>query len=139
MTYSHTINELAITITYGILNKKDPLHAAFNIIKGYNQFQKLTEEEIEVLFYMIISRLLISVTTAKINRIEHPENPYLQISSKPAWDLLYKLKDIHPNFAKYLFRNACNLLPCPKYLTYRKWLEQNKSNIGKIINLVLIK
>lgn len=139
MTFTHTINELAIVIAYATMNKKDPLDAAFYIIKGYNDICKLNDEEIEVLFYMMIARLLISVTATEINKIEHPENPYLQISSKPAWDLLIKLRNIHPNFAQYLFRSACGLTSCPSYIKYNKWLRKNKSNIGKLLNVDLQK
>ena len=53
--------------------------------------------------------------------------------------MLTKLQNIHPNFAQYLFRNACGLNSCPIYIKFNKLLEKNKSNIGKLINLDLKK
>jgi 4-aminobutyrate aminotransferase-like enzyme/Ser/Thr protein kinase RdoA (MazF antagonist) len=137
ITYTNTINELAVAIAYGIMNKKEPLDAAFHIVRGYNDEFRLAEEEVEVLFYMVLARLLISVTSAELNRREHPENPYLQISANPAWDLLRRLKNVHPNYALYLFRHACSMTPCSRYAKYSNWLKENKNSIGKLINLKL--
>ena len=120
LVYTHTINEVAIAIAYAAMNKPNPLEAAGHIVKGYHSQFSLTDEELKVLYTLVAIRLLISVVCAELNRLEHPENSYLQISDRPAWDLLAKWKTISPAFAYYTFRNACNMEPCPSLVTASK-------------------
>lgn len=123
-TYSHTINELAIAIAYGIMHKPDPLSAACCMVKGFNAQFPIEDDELKLLFTLVCTRLLISVTCSAINLEAEPENTYLQISDKPAWDLLAKLKQIDPNFAYYRFRAACGKTPCPQNEKFIKWAKQ---------------
>jgi 4-aminobutyrate aminotransferase-like enzyme/Ser/Thr protein kinase RdoA (MazF antagonist) len=121
--YTDTINELAIALAYVMMHKPDPLEAAVHVIKGYHDQYPIEEKELAVLFSLITTRLLISVTCSAINLDEHPENIYLQISDKPAWDLLRKLAAISPELAHYLFRNACGMEPCTKNKTFTDWVS----------------
>jgi 4-aminobutyrate aminotransferase-like enzyme/Ser/Thr protein kinase RdoA (MazF antagonist) len=112
--FSHTINDLAIAIAYSIMGKPDPLSAAASVVRGIHPVFQLWEKEIEVLYYLVATRLLISVTCSAINLYEHPENRYLLISEAPAWDLLFKWREISPALAYYTFRHACGWEPCTK-------------------------
>ena len=125
VVYTHTVNELAIAIAYAMMNKPDPLEAAFPIVKGFHSVFKVTEDELNVLFCLITTRLIISVTCSELNRLEHPANNYLQISDKPAWALLKKLKGISPQLATYFFRMACGLEPCPIHTKFASWAASN--------------
>lgn len=125
VVYTHTINELAIAIAYAIMNKPDPLEAACHVVKGFNQAYSITEEELSVLFILVAARLIISITCSQLNHIEHPENVYLQISDKPAWELLEKLKNIHPDLAHFAFRHACGLEACPTNEKFNDWASHN--------------
>ncbi|MEZ4958280.1 MAG: aminotransferase class III-fold pyridoxal phosphate-dependent enzyme [Saprospiraceae bacterium] len=111
--FSNTINELAIAIAYAVLDKPDPLSAAAHIVKGAHGVFPLEENELEILYYLVAARLVISVTASAINRHEHPENGYLLISERPAWELLEKWRQITPQFAHFTFRHACGMEPCP--------------------------
>ena len=125
VVHTHTINELAIAIAYAIMDKPDPLETACDVVKGFNRIFKITEEELNILFSLVVTRLLISVTCSEMNRMEHPENTYLQISAKPAWDLLEKLRTISPELAHYAFRDACGLDACPERKNFVSWSELN--------------
>ena len=125
VVYTQTIHELAIALAYAVMDKPDPLEAACHVVRGFNNSFKLTEEEISVLFPLMTARLIISVTCSELNRIDHPENGYLQISDKPAWTLLEKLSQVSPAFAEYSFRNACGLVPCPSEEIFEKWAQDN--------------
>ncbi len=125
VVYTHTINELAIAIAYVAMNKPDPLEAACHVVKGFHQSFALHEDELSALFSLVAARLIISVTCSELNRIEHPENIYLQISDAPAWELLEKLRNIHPALAHYSFRNACGLEPCPMQEKFIGWATAN--------------
>lgn len=120
--YTHTINELAILCAYGAMLKPDPLAAIFHFVKGYHHQWPLTEAEAEALFPLIGARLLISVTCSAMNMAEHPENEYLQISDRPAWDLLHKLRSLHPSLVYAVVRHACGWEPYPKRSAFDAWL-----------------
>jgi 4-aminobutyrate aminotransferase-like enzyme/Ser/Thr protein kinase RdoA (MazF antagonist) len=120
--YTQTINELAIALAYVMMHKPDPLEAAIDVIKGYHAQYPLEERELDVLFTLVVTRLLISVTCSAINLEENPQNIYLQISDKPAWDLLRKLIAISPEHAHYAFRHACGLEPCTKNKKFNEWV-----------------
>ena len=121
VVYTHTVNELAIAIGYVAMNKPDPLEAACHVVKGFHQSFPLHEDELSALFALVTARLIISVTCSELNRIEHPENIYLQISDSQAWELLEKLRSIHPDLAHYSFRHACGLEACPLNEKFSQW------------------
>jgi len=135
VVYTQTVNELAIALAYAVMHKPDPVEAACHVVRGFNHKFKLTEEEISVLFPLMAARLIISVTCSELNRIDHPENAYLQISDKPAWTLLEKLSQVSPAFAEYAFRHACGLVPCPSAPVFEQWLEENFGQITSPVEL----
>lgn len=136
--YTHTINEVAIAAAYALMGKEDPLQSASSIIKGFHQVFPITSQECAVLFPLIAARLIISVTVSAINQKAEPDNPYLQISAKPAWALLEKLRAISPAFAHYSFRSICGYEPCPKKAPFLDFIEKNKGDFGKVVDADLV-
>ncbi len=126
--FSETINELAIGCAYACMTMADPLEAAVNVVRGYHSVFPIEEKELAVLFPMIGARLMITASNAAWNKHNEPENEYLLISEKPAWDLLKKFRKISPELAHYSFRNSCNLEPClstPRFSTprFQSWVR----------------
>ncbi len=133
--FTHTVNELAIAAAYAAMHKPDPLVAIFHLTKGFHRIFPLTEKEAEALFPLIGARLLISVVCSAINLTENPENEYLQISDRPAWDLLEKLRDIPLALANATIRHACGLEPCPKNAAFVKWVKENSPGIKPLTGI----
>jgi 4-aminobutyrate aminotransferase-like enzyme/Ser/Thr protein kinase RdoA (MazF antagonist) len=133
MVYSHTINEVAIVCAYAMLDKADPLTTAKAIVKGYHREYPLTEPELTVLFDLICMRLCMSVCHSANQSRHEPDNEYLRISERPAWELLKKLAGIHPHFATYSFRYACGFSPVPQYAQVSTWLKQNSDKFGSLV------
>lgn len=104
--YTQLINELAITITYSVFGKEDPLKWACYIIKGYHQIYPLERAELEILYYLIAARLATSVCKSAEEKASQPDKEYITISEKPAWDLLEKWLTINPVKAKNQFIEA---------------------------------
>ncbi len=132
--YSHTVNELAIALAYALMNKPDPLQAAYHIVQGYHQTFPLQEVELKALFTLLNIRLLISVVCSYQNREENPDNVYLQISDEAAWSLLEKLRTVSPSFAYYVFRHACGMEPCPTHLIFKDWAIKQTSHLKPIVS-----
>lgn len=123
--HTQTINDVAITVAYGVMGHEDPLDAAINIIKGYHKSFPLLEGELPHLFASISMRLIITVTRSAINKQREPDNKYLLISEKPAWEVLRKWALISDDFVHYTFRNACGFIPHPNQEKFNEW-TQNK-------------
>lgn len=123
------INDLGIICAYAIMYHNDPLDAAIPIISGYHVSFPLLEKELEYLYCSIGMRLVISVTKSAINKSKEPDNTYLLISEKPAWDLLNKWYKVSKDFALYSFRNACGFIPHPDEAKFISWAKENKFSL----------
>jgi 4-aminobutyrate aminotransferase-like enzyme/Ser/Thr protein kinase RdoA (MazF antagonist) len=134
MVYTRIVYEIAIVCAYAMLNKADPLAAAGYVVSGYHQAFPLTAQELAVLFDLICMRLCMSVCHSANQSRHEPDNEYLRISEKPAWDLLVKLVNIHPRLAQYAFRHACALAPVPQTKKIVKWLKSNSSGFACIVD-----
>ncbi len=134
MVYTHTVNELAIACAYVMMGKADPIAAAKQVVAGYHQAYPLQDIELSVLFDLILMRLCMSVCHAAHQSRMAPHNAYLQISEKPAWRLLGQLRDIHPRFAEYQFRDACNMSPVPHTQKLLAWFGGAKSQFKPLVD-----
>ncbi|UAM97072.1 aminotransferase class III-fold pyridoxal phosphate-dependent enzyme [Polaribacter litorisediminis] len=126
------INDVAITCCYAMMHHTDPLEASLPIIKGYHSKFPLAEKELEFLYVLIAMRLVISVTKSAINKIEHPENEYLLISEKTAWDLLNNWQNVSEDFAHYSFRNACGFLAHPNQQEFENWAKGASFSLSEL-------
>ena len=105
--YAPTINDLAICLSYALMNKKNIYSTLRNIIFEYHKKFPISEDEIYSLISLTKSRLLITVVMAKKQRLKYPSNKYLSVSEKDAWNLLEKLDNIPTKFLIYIIRNIC--------------------------------
>ena len=101
---------LAIALAYVMMNKNDPLEAVAPVIRTYTENFPLEIEEINYLYYMIVSRLCISLLTSSYKRFLDPENPHLFTSEEGAWNLVEKLLTINPVKAQNQFREAAGMI-----------------------------
>ncbi len=133
MVYTQTVNELAIVCAYAMLDKADPLTSASHVVSGYHRAFPLTEQELVVLFDLICMRLCTSVCMSAHQIKLDPENEYLRISEKPAWNLLNRLIGIHPRFAEAVFRQSCGLKAVPDSKKIVAWLKDNQDGFASIV------
>jgi 4-aminobutyrate aminotransferase-like enzyme/Ser/Thr protein kinase RdoA (MazF antagonist) len=125
-------NEAAVACAYAMLHKPDPVAAAVPIIEGYHARFPLSEPEIEAMFPLICSRLAVSVVNSAYQRHHFPDDQYLVISERPAWEALERLGAVHPRFAHYSFRGACGLEPCPATPAVVSWLRDSAEALGPL-------
>lgn len=131
--FTQTINDLAVSLAYAMMNCEQPLEAALPTVSGYHAEFPLLDCELRVLYVTVAMRLLISVTKSAINKQKEPENRYLQISEKSAWDLLKKWRAVSADFAYYSFRNACGLEACTTNKVFRSYTDSQRWNIEELI------
>lgn len=130
--YTQIINDLAVACAYGIMGHNDPLEAALPIIRGYHCAFPLQEEEIRHLYNTIAMRLVISVTKSALNKMVEPDNTYLLISEKQAWQVLKKWRQISPAFAYYSFRNACGFEAHEHASSYKSWAKKQQFKLSDL-------
>jgi Ser/Thr protein kinase RdoA (MazF antagonist) len=107
MLYTATICDLAIALAYTLLDEKEPLTAAAQIIGAYHCRYPLTAAEQRALFPLLSTRLAMSVCYSAHNRARNPGDPYQVVSEAAAWDLLGKLEAVPAQEAFEVVRAAC--------------------------------
>ena len=133
MIRTSKICEVAIAATYIMLDKPDPVAAGVHVVRGYHNANPLSEEELEVLYDLIITRLCTSVLVSAFRVSLEPENEYLRISEAPAWELLERLTRGSRSLALYRFRDACGYTPCPNADRAVQWLRQHSKSIAAVV------
>jgi 4-aminobutyrate aminotransferase-like enzyme/Ser/Thr protein kinase RdoA (MazF antagonist) len=135
MHYGLAVSELAIASAYVILRKKNPLQAASAVAAGYHKAFPLEEAELAVLFPLIAMRLAVSVVNSAHRKTLIPDDPYVTVSEAPAWDALERLAQIHPRFAYYRFRSACEMPPVAQSEDFRHWLTSKAKKAAPILDV----
>ncbi len=133
MCHSWLISEVAIGMTYVMMNKDEPLQYGVEVLKGYHKELPLTTLECDSLYYLIAARLCISVCNSAYAKDQKPDSSYITISEKGAWDLLYKLITINPLRARNEFRAACSY-PLSSSTT-TSILKNREEHFGKNLSL----
>jgi len=93
MQYGSQINDLAITLAYGLLGENNVAMASAKIIEGYDREFKIEAREREILFYLMAMRLVTTITMSCHNAKLQPDNKYLLVTQKPARVLLRQLEE----------------------------------------------
>ena len=137
MHYGLVASEPAIAAAYAILGKSQPLAAAAALISGFHQAFPLEETELSVLFWLIQMRLAVSVVNSAHRKALIPGDPYITVSEAPAWAALHGLAAIHPRFAHYAFRHACNLPPLPTNRCLLEWLATRGKSAAAVLDVDL--
>ena len=113
IVYSTTINDVAICGAYLMLDKQNPIDAVVALVSGYHLTHSLTENELSVVFTLMCMRLCQSVCIAAEQQAANPENKYLGITEKPAWEALERLKAVDPAQICQQMSEACKKTATP--------------------------
>jgi len=83
IVYTYAIADLAISIAYAVLDAPDPVAAATAAVRGYHRLRPVDDDEIGVLFGLVVLRLCMSAAIAAKQQPERPDDPYLAVSQEP--------------------------------------------------------
>ncbi|MCW5515365.1 aminotransferase class III-fold pyridoxal phosphate-dependent enzyme [Muriicola sp. Z0-33] len=103
------INELAVALTYVMMNKEDPIQVGKEVVAAYHEILPLKNQELDILYYLIAARLCTSVCNSAYTKTLKPDSEYITISEQPAWKLLRQLLAINPLSASAQFKSAAKL------------------------------
>jgi Ser/Thr protein kinase RdoA (MazF antagonist) len=91
--WNPVVCELAICLTYQMMNQDDPWSAARPVIAGFTEVLPLSVQELQLLPPLICSRLANTVCVAAERHRRDPGQPNWFVSVPPAWRLLDQLRD----------------------------------------------
>lgn len=106
MCHGRTVNELAIALSYALLDAPDLYAAIRTMVAAFATEFPLHEAEADLVYDLMRMRLAGSVCISSRQSKLHPDNPYLLISQAPAFALLDRLDRIDPEFMVALCRRA---------------------------------
>lgn len=127
------IGELAVAAAYAILDQTDPMAVVTHLVAGYHKQLALLQEEADVLFDLILMRLVTSVTISAKRREKIADNPYLAVSERPAWDMLERLGRVEPMIGRGIVRQACGFAAARGARRAIGWLKANKSQLAPLL------
>lgn len=90
--HSIVVNELAVAAAYAALDAPDPLGVIAAVRRGFERELPLTSEEAAVVLDLVALRLCTSVALSAHQSSLAPDDEYLTISERPAWELLAVLE-----------------------------------------------
>ncbi|HEX7779698.1 MAG TPA: aminotransferase class III-fold pyridoxal phosphate-dependent enzyme, partial [Vicinamibacterales bacterium] len=94
-----TVCDLAIAITYAMLELPDPLAAGAEVVTAYHAARPLSRDELQVLVPLVLGRLAVTVVTAAARRAIDPDHPTWFITEDRAWRMLETLSAVDPDEA----------------------------------------
>ncbi len=107
ISYQPTVCEVAIALAYIVIDKNDPLAACTGFLESYNELNQLNDDEIAVLYDLILTRLAVSVTIAAERRHADPDDQLGSQDRQPAIRAIARLAGTSRETAQNVFREAC--------------------------------
>eukprot|EP01065_Artemidia_motanka_P029324 TRINITY_DN35464_c0_g1_i1.p1 TRINITY_DN35464_c0_g1~~TRINITY_DN35464_c0_g1_i1.p1 ORF type:complete len:810 (+),score=243.78 TRINITY_DN35464_c0_g1_i1:61-2490(+) len=110
IVHSPAVCELGIALAYVMMDKPDPIASAAAVIAGHASTCPLVAAEIRALWWLVAARLCVSVTISAYEAHLQPQNlEYVEISARPAWALLHRMRDLSGEQATQSFLQAAGL------------------------------
>lgn len=94
LVHTKLVNNIAIAVAYAMLGKEDPITSAMHVVRGYHSEYPLLAKELASLHDLATLRLCHSVVWSAHAQKQDPDNKYISVSAKPAWECLEKLEKI---------------------------------------------
>ncbi|MEQ8666840.1 MAG: aminotransferase class III-fold pyridoxal phosphate-dependent enzyme [Rhodospirillales bacterium] len=125
--------EVAIAGAYIVLDQDRPLDMLSALVGGYHESCPLGEDEIAMVYPLVLMRLAVSVVNAAIMKREKPDDPYVTISEAPAWRFLDGLSGIASSEAEERMRVACGLPVSPRASAALTWIGATKGRFAPVL------
>jgi len=109
MVYSPLVNEVATALCYLSYDKDSFFDWTTCFLQAYHKVIPLNKKELSLLYYLIATKLCISVCQSANARVLQPENKYASISEKNAWKMLHRLLALNPISVENHFIDALGL------------------------------
>lgn len=110
MVAAPLVDELAVACSYQLSANANPLDSAGEVIAGYHAINPLTEQEVALLYDLILTRLCMTVTITGWRAARYPENStYILRNHGLSWDGMQRLLGISRQQAVAYLRSVCGM------------------------------
>jgi len=106
MSYQPIICEVAIALAYLAVGKDDPLTACCGFLESYTELIQLDDDEIAVLYDLMLTRLAVIIAIASERQHADPDDQLGQMDRQPVLDALLRLAGISQQQAIDAFAQA---------------------------------
>ena len=124
--------DIAIAGAYIVLDHPHPERAFAAFVEGYHQVSPLSGAQLDLLWPLLLMRLAVSVTNSALMKRERPDDVYVVVSEKPAWDFLGRARTIGEKQMSARLRAACGL---PLNTRVLEWLDSQRGSFARVIGL----
>lgn len=94
--YTHTISNIAISLSDLMLTREDPIEVAPPLVAAYHREFPLCEREIGLIYHLVCTRLAIYGCQAAEALLSQPDNEHAQLKTEEVWKLLDRLIATNP-------------------------------------------
>ncbi len=127
------VAELAIAAAYVALDHPHPERAIAALVSGYHAVTPLADEQIEMIWPLLLARLAVSVVNSALVKAERPDDPYMVISEAPAWRFLERSVGIPESRMTAHLRIACGLPATNAAGRVRAWLDAERGAFAPVV------
>lgn len=108
VVYAPLINEVGIAATYLLDDSENPLAPAVQFVSAYHEVIALEQAELEILYDLIVTRLVMGIVLAERRAKRYPQNrEYILRHTSAAWRSLKRLSQISRGDGQSAFLRAC--------------------------------
>jgi len=107
------IADVAIAAAYLVLDEPAPLDLLEAYVAGLHTVAPLDEEDLSLLWPLLLTRLAVSVTNSGLGKLARPDDPYVVVSEGGAWRFLEASRGIAEDYVTARLRLACGLSAHP--------------------------
>ncbi|WP_162419670.1 phosphotransferase [Microvirga brassicacearum] len=109
MVHAPLVNNLAVAAAYQLASTGHPLEAMADLIAAYHSVLPLEPIELEILFDLIATRMVLTVAITGWRAARHPENEaYILRNNPQAWAGLERFDSLTRTDAQAYLRQACH-------------------------------
>lgn len=102
--------DLAVAAAYhvGVVRSSDLLDSALEMVAGYHEHSPLTEEEIDLIYELILARVVTAISIASWRATRFPDNhDYIVRNTATAWNRLHLLLAADPAVVTDQIKRRC--------------------------------
>ncbi len=105
--------EIAVAASYHVLDAPDAVEALAAVTRGFHEQHPLTETELDVLWDLVLARLVQSGVNAAVQSAQRPGDDYLTIDEDASWEALRRYVPLPRERVLYRLRDVCGFDPHP--------------------------
>ncbi len=110
MVCAPLVNDVAVASAYHVATAPEPLDHVSALVAAYHLNVPLASEEVDVLFDLIATRLVLTAVITNWRVTFHPQNrAYILRNAPAAWRGLERLASVNRDTARAILRRACRM------------------------------